>query len=79
MQEDLVRFSLHGVRTPAPGVMEADVCEVWTARLVNALTGTIMREVPATLGPQTLVIQQIGQQSFITEQREQTPPGFCAQ
>lgn len=57
--------------------IEAKTCEVWTTQFFQKSDGKIVQTIEATLLPQTIIIQKIGENWFITKVNFEKAPAFC--
>jgi len=75
---DYYESYIHDIRVLNDTTIEVDTCEVWTTSLYRRSDGELVQSGEPTLLPQTITIQQLDSNWFITDVNFQTAPAFCS-
>lgn len=74
---DYYNSYIHDIRVLSNTQIEVDTCEIWRTSMYNRENGALVSAGEATLYPQTLHLEQLGGNWFITEVEFFEIPAFC--
>lgn len=74
---DAAASYVRAIRSPSPGVLEVDACELWSGTYSSLFTGVIVGTESPHWVPQTLTIRKLSEQLFVTDVKSYPPPAFC--
>lgn len=75
---DYYESYINGIRVINDTNIEVDTCEVWTTSIYRRSDGQLIESGSPTLLPQTITIQQLNGDWFITSVNFQNAPAFCS-
>lgn len=84
-QQNLVQISeidyyesyINAIRVINDTNLEVDSCEIWSTNIYRRADGALIQNVDPRLVPQTITIQKLGQDWFITQINFFDAPSFC--
>lgn len=74
---DYYESFINDIRQISSTEIEVDTCEVWTDNTYDKSTGELVDSQGPDLVPQTITIQQINSNWYITDVQFYDPPAFC--
>lgn len=76
---DFYQSYINEIRVISNTSLEVDTCEVWSTNIYQRSDGALIQSTDPRLLPQTILIQKLGQDWFITQVNFFDAPAFCNQ
>lgn len=76
---DYYQSYIHDIRVIDSATIEVDTCEIWSTSTYRASDGALLENTGNTLTPQTLLMEYLGNQWYITAVAFYDAPAFCTE